>query len=316
MDFTTVLKNISSSHWLAQYRVITFTGTQEYPLLFFSLLIQHGKKHGGQQVHILSEHEHYASLIHRFETSFLGMSSVYWLGDIQRYEQATRDKLITYLKSYQGPNVLMVYTPPNTSPERVSSMVSIELPPLITKKHMQELCMLFGNGRVRTVPDLGVYEKQLTLDRACLLIQYLSVIGSGIRDFNEQWLGQVIVPELSLFTLSQCFFARDGMRFFKQWAILKDQYAAPFWISFWSEQLWRASFFIEFSEQGNFAEAKRISFKLPFSFMQRDWKQITVQELKRAHDVLYQCDVAIKNGGDPNVLELFYTDYFQRLYRR
>jgi hypothetical protein len=123
------------------------------------------------------------------------------------------------------------------------------------------------------------------------------------------------VPELSLFTLSQYFFARDGMRFFKQWSILKDQYAAPFWISFWSEQLWRASSFIELSEQHNFAEAKRISFKLPFSFIQRDWKNVTVQELKRAHDVLYHCDCAIKNGGDPNVLELFYTDYLQRQYR-
>jgi hypothetical protein len=243
------------------------------------------------------------------------MSSVYWLGDIQRYDQATREKLTAYIESYQGPNMLIVYMPSHAERASSKKMVQVELPTLINKKQIQELCALFGNGRVRTVPDLGMYEKQLTLDRVCLLIQYLSVVGSGVRDFNEQWLGYVIVPELSLFTLSQYFFARDGMRFFKQWAVLKDQYAAPFWISFWSEQLWRASSFIELSQQHNFAEAKRISFKLPFSFIQRDWKNVTAQELKRAHDVLYHCDYAIKNGGDPNMLELFYTDYLQRLYQ-
>lgn len=317
MDFITVLKNVASPSWIAQYRVVKFTGIQEYPLLFFSLLIQHLRKQGSQLIQTLGEGESYSNIIHRFESSFLGMSSVYWLGDLQRYDQATRDKLIAYINAYQGPNVLMVYMPaPTERAERTpKTTLQIEVPTLLTKKHIQELCTLFGNGRVRTAPDLGMYEKQLTLDRVCLLIQYLSVLGSGVHDFNEQWLGYVIVPELSLFTLSQYFFARDGMRFFKQWAVLKDQYAAPFWISFWSEQVWRASLFIELSEQRNFAEAKRISFKLPFSFIQRDWKQVTSSELKRAHDVLYRCDYAIKNGGDGNMLELFYADYLQRTYK-
>ncbi len=315
MDFITVLKNVASPSWIAQHHVIKCTGTQEYPLLFFSLLLQQLKKQSNQPMHTVQEDESYSSLIHRFESSFLGMSSVYWLGDIQRYDQSTREKLTTYIESYQGPNVLIIYMAPHAERSSSKKMVTVEIPAIVDKKQIQELCTLFGNGRVRTVPDLGVYEKQLTLDRVCLLIQYLSVVGSGVRDFNEQWLGHVIVPELSLFTLSQYFFARDGMRFFKQWAVLKDQYAAPFWISFWSEQVWRATLFIELSQQRNFAEAKRISFKLPFSFIQRDWKNVTAQELKRAHDVLYRCDHAIKNGGDANMLELFYTDYLQRLYQ-
>jgi len=315
MDFTTALKNIASTSWIAQHRVIMFTGTQEHPVLFFSLLVQHLKKQNGQLVQTIQEGESYSSLIHRFETSFLGMSSIYWLGDLQRYDQAMREKLATYLESYQGPNVLMIYMGAYTGKSSKKHIAQIELPTLLVKKNIQELCTLFGNGRVRTAPDFGVYEKQLTLDRVCLLIQYLSVVGSGVHDFNEQWLGHVIVPEQSLFTLSQYFFARDGMRFFKQWAIVKDHYAAPFWISFWSEQVWRASLFIELSEQRNFAEAKRISYKLPFSFIQRDWKQVSAHELKRAHDVLYRCDYAIKNGGDANMLELFYTDYVQRAYR-
>lgn len=315
MDFTTLLKNLSSPSWIAQHRVIKFTGTQEYPLLFFSLLLQYLKKQGIQHMQTVQEGESYSNLLHRFETSFLGMSSIYWLGDLQRYDQSVREKLIPYIETYQGPNVLVVYTAPSTERASSKKVLSIEIPALVTKKDIQELCTLFGNGRVRTVPELGMYEKQLTLDRVCLLIQYLSVVGNGVHDFNEQWLGHVIVPEFSLFTLSQYFFARDGMRFFKQWSTLKDQYAAPFWISFWSEQLWRASFFIELSEQRNFSEAKRISFKLPFSFIQRDWKNVTSAELKRAHDVLYHCDHAIKNGGDANMLELFYTDYLQRQYQ-
>lgn len=314
MDFNTALKNITTPSWIAQHRVIIFTGTKEYPILFFSLLMQHLRKQQMPPVRSVHESENYSNIIHRFESSFLGMSSVYWLGDMQAYDQAIREKLTAYIQTYQGPNVLMVFMD-SYSGKTSKYVAHIEIPALITKKHMQELCTLFGNGRVRTAPDLGVYEKQLTVDRVCLLIQYLSVVGSGVHDFNEQWLGYVIVPEQSLFTLSQYFFARDGMRFFKQWAVVKENYAAPFWISFWSEQLWRASLFIQLSEQHNFAEAKRISYKLPFSFIQRDWKNVTARELKRAHDVLYQCDYGIKNGGDESVLEMFYADYVQRAYR-
>lgn len=314
MDILNALKNITTPSWITQYRAIIFTGTQEYPVLFFSLLMQQFKKQSGNPVQTIQEGESYASILHRLESSFLGMTSIYWLGDIQRYDQTTREKLTAYIENYQGPNVIVAYI--NGYAGKTSKLrIQIELPAQITKKHMQELCTLFGNGRVRTAPDLSIYEKQLTLDRACLLIQYLSVVGSGIRDFSEQWLSYVIVPEQSLFTLSQYFFARDGMRFFKQWSTVKELYAAPFWISFWSEQLWRASLFIQLSEQHNFAEAKRISYKLPFSFIQRDWKKVTSDELKRAHDVLYQCDYAIKNGGDENVLEMFYVDYVQRAYR-
>lgn len=314
MDILNLLKNITTPAWITQYRVIIFTGTQEYPVLFFSLLMQQLKKQSANPVQTIPEGESYASIIHRLESSFLGMTSVYWLGDIQRFDQTTRDKLTKYIESYQGPNVIVVYLGTYTG-KSSKQRIYIELPNPILKKHIQELCTLFGNGRVRTAPDLSSYEKQLTLDRACLLIQYLSVVGSGIRDFNEQWLSYVIVPEQSLFTLSQYFFARDGMRFFKQWSTVKDLYAAPFWISFWSEQLWRASLFIQLSEQHNFAEAKRMSYKLPFSFIQRDWKKVTANELMRAHDVLYQCDYAIKNGGDEHVLEMFYADYVQRAYR-
>jgi hypothetical protein len=314
MEFNTALKNLTTPSWITQHRVIIFTGTQEYPVLFFSLLMQQLKKQHAQPVQTIQEGESYASILHRLESSFLGMTSIYWLGDLQRYDQAMREKLTAYIESYQGPNIIMVYLVSYTG-KTSKQRALIDLSAQITKKNIQELCVLFGNGRVRTAPDLSAYEKQLTLDRICLLIQYLSVVGSGVRDFNEQWLSYVIVPEQSLFTLSQYFFARDGMRFFKQWSTVKDLYAAPFWISFWSEQLWRASLFIQLSEQHNFAEAKRISYKLPFSFIQRDWKKVTADELKRAHDVLYQCDYAIKNGGDENVLEMFYVDYVQRAYR-
>lgn len=316
MEFNVALKNITTPSWITQYRAIIFTGTptQEYPVLFFSLLMQQLKKQHAQPVQTIQEGDSYPSILHRLESSFLGMTSIYWLGDLQRYDQATREKLTTYIESYQGPNSIVAYISGYTG-KSSKHRLQVELPAQITKKHMQELCTLLGNGRVRNAPDLSIYEKQLTLDRACLLIQYLSVVGSGIHDFSEQWLSFVIVPEQSLFTLSQYFFARDGMRFFKQWSTVKDLYAAPFWISFWSEQLWRASLFIQLSEQQNFAEAKRISYKLPFSFIQRDWKKVTADELKRAHDVLYQCDYAIKNGGDENVLEMFYADYVQRAYR-
>jgi hypothetical protein len=64
--------------------------------------------------------------------------------------------------------------------------------------------------------------------------------------------------------------------------------------------------YIEYASQGDYAEAKKVGYKLPFSFIQRDWKNHSIEELKQAHQGIYELDYRIKNGGDESFLEHFY----------
>jgi hypothetical protein len=63
-------------------------------------------------------------------------------------------------------------------------------------------------------------------------------------------------------------------------------------------------------ERREMVEAKKVGFRLPFSFMQRDWKKTSVHELIQAHDCIYALDYGLKNGGE-FWMELFYTKFFE-----
>ena len=57
-------------------------------------------------------------------------------------------------------------------------------------------------------------------------------------------------------------------------------------------------------------QAKKMSFKLPFSFIQSDWKRANLQELKQAHQFLCTVDYNLKTGGGDYGLELMYEKFF------
>ena len=57
---------------------------------------------------------------------------------------------------------------------------------------------------------------------------------------------------------------------------------------------------------------KKISFRLPFSFLSTGIKEYTFEELMRAHDAIYEYDFHLKNGGDEQMIELFYAKFFEK----
>jgi DNA polymerase III delta subunit len=133
------------------------------------------------------------------------------------------------------------------------------------------------------------------------------VLGKGSAQFSRDWLPDMIVPELSLFSLSQALFDRKPSSFFKLWKQFSQKYSVPFWITFWSEQLWRAYCYVRLQKNGKEAEAKKIGYRLPFSFLNRSWRNYTLEELKTYHHLLYEIDYQVKNGGSAYALDLFYA---------
>lgn len=152
--------------------------------------------------------------------------------------------------------------------------------------------------------------KTISLDTACLVLQYVQVLGSAQRDFMNEWLDALIVPQQSLFLLSQYFFARQPTSFFVQWSKLVDAYSPQFWCVFWSEQLWRAYHYVYLTRQGNISTAREAGFRLPFSFLRKDWRTLPLNNIKKAHERMYEIDFSLKNGGDSGVFDLFYSQFF------
>lgn len=246
------------------------------------------------------------------ETTFLGQVQYFWLEGFAQLDKKKLSSVMEYLCGYEGPHTLFLFgTAFATLP---AHSLAIDLPPSLDKAGFIHLATFFG--KTAAVKNLrfikGIYEKHdtLSLDLACVLTDYAELVGTNTEIFCKSWLDSIVIPEKSLFTLSQYFFAKDSSAFFSCWAAVANEYPPVFWISFWSEQLWRAVWVIDLYKEGKVMQAKKIGYRLPFAFLQRDWKKITVWEITQAHDFLYGLDYHLKNGGQMEALDLLYAKFF------
>ena len=141
------------------------------------------------------------------------------------------------------------------------------------------------------------------------------VLGKSADDFFDQWMTHLSEQMSSLFVLSQYFFSKKNRSFFRQWARFAEFYLPPFWATFWADQVWRAYVYCELMKQKKYTEAKKAQYKLPFSFINRDWSSYSLTELRNTHHFLSTMDFQLKNGSSEIGLEHFYTQFFDNKFR-
>ncbi len=316
-EFLDFLQSISFKDSCDLQSVISITHAQ-YPLLFFSQLYTRLKKQGhvceALDMATLDE----ASIKSMLATSFLGMKKIFLLQHLHTLDAKTKHKWHTYLSSYAGPHTLIIFFLDSEVPKEMQGL-RVTIPQTLDKPLCKKIIEFFGyqfNEKMRYfVDELIAKRPAISLDMFCVCIAYAVVAGKGIDTFLFEWLDELAPREESLFTLSQHFFAKDMRAFFALWMVLKEIYPPQFWISFWSEQVWRAAFYVQLQKSNQLAEAKRTSFKLPFSLTQRHWRSYEVHELQKAHDALYRIDYALKNGGVPYMLELWLVQFLSHSFK-
>ncbi|MCX5921964.1 MAG: hypothetical protein NTX86_01420 [Candidatus Dependentiae bacterium] len=298
------------------YSVVCFQGNQNYPLLFFSLLCTRLKTFEDRTIEIIDlAEEDSARVQSKLQTSFLGLKVFYWFKNISDLDEKKRKFWLGYFQSYAGPHTLAFFVLDQTTLFSHKDHCAITMPDTIDQTAAVQVFSFFTQGSA-TVPwapmTARLFKKHeaIPLDTACLLMHYMRLVGSNPDLFLTQWLDKILTPERSLFTLSTYFFAKKSQPFFQQWATISHDYPDVFWTSYWSEQLWRASYFITLMESKQLAEAKKVGARLPFSFIQRDWKLHTPAQLRAAHHALYTIDCAVKNGGSSGALDLLYSKFF------
>ena len=148
--------------------------------------------------------------------------------------------------------------------------------------------------------------KSLSRDAASIIMNYASILSvQQVKQFITEWVDILIMPERSLFTLSTLFFSKDIVPFLILWKSFKQTYSVHFWISYWSDQLFRAYHYICAKRVQKIVYAKKFAYRLPFSFIQRDWKNYSPEQLSKAHQKLYDLDFNIKQGIDEQFLDLW-----------
>jgi hypothetical protein len=302
--------------FMASVPVIYFCvpDNEQMPILFWSRLLQKLKSSGLMLESLDLSTKNADACIGLLQTSFLGSSLLYWLHGLEQVDKKYKTTLLSFLARYAGPHRIVLFASATDCPAADTQSIRVELPAQITSALLLTLISFFTSKKSAAVQKFtqaitANYEK-ISLDQACMIIAYLQVMGKS--DATADIFAQILASEKSLFTLSQYLFAKDAQHFYALLPNFSADYSLAFWTTFWSEHLWRAYHARSFMQKNQVQQARSIGTRLPFTFLQKDWKKSTLAELKNAHQFIYDLDVTFKNGDETETgLELFYSKFLQ-----
>ena len=315
------LESISSTKSLPTGKTFCFFA-KKYPLLFFYHLISFFKNNSINIESLDCKGADIASVKALLSTMSFSGKTVYYLENFSMLSTKKQQELLEYLSQYNGPHQLLLFSD-NTLVETLSkqsgmTMNIISLPEEIASRDLSVVRFLItetSQSVALFTSQLVMQADRLSLDSACLFVHYELLLGKNTEEFFDQWMIHLIEPTSSLFVLSQHFFAKKNRLFFRQWSRMSEGYMPPFWATFWADQLWRAYVFCDLMKQKKYAESKKAQYKLPFSFINRDWSSYSLTELRNAHHFVSTLDFQFKNGCSDIGLDHFYTQFFENKFR-
>lgn len=245
------------------------------------------------------------------ETSFLGQHQCISLGNLDSLDKKKQKEWLFYLKRYGGPHVLIVFTSDPSLAKDASETV-LRVPERLTFTECCQVSQLFDVPAPRSVSVLAKQNVSLSVDEALMLCAYGALSGRGIDAFVTEWCDQLFSTQESLFSLAQDFFAQKSGACIDRWERVYHHYSDMFWVSYWADQLWRAHHYCAARSNKDMVGAKQWSYRLPFSFIQRDWKRYSTDQFIQAYDRVYTIDYRLKNGCGSNGWAPFFSTAFQR----
>lgn len=250
-----------------------------------------------------------------FEMCFLGQKQLLVLSGFDQLAIKARERWTTYLGVYRGPHVLVAQI--TRMPVKLAesdNIFDIVVPERVGAQDIGWITHLWDVAeRERIEKFLSVIMRgtgPLDIERVCALAQYAPVLGAGLPEFVRDWAELIVQPEQSLFDLSSRLFAGDTRRFLLHWSWLQSEYTSAFWTTYWSEQFFRAYWYVRTKKGGDDESARKISARLPFSFINRDWRLHDANRLAQAQDKAFELDVHLKSGGTEQTLMSLFIPFF------
>jgi len=317
MDLKSALVKFKDKSFFQQNFVICFFA-ENYPLLFVNGVFNflHQKKIIDQKPQFVDLQEiNLQSILYQ---NFLGQSHVYWLGNFfQALNKKKIDESATHLKNYEGPNLIFLFCDDIQFLNFKNKDSVIEVGDEVDFGIFSNLLQFFEKDysptKLNYVQNIFKKLKTISFDEAFQFLNYLDLINvSSFAEFEEN-IHLYFDPEKSLFSLADYFFARNK-NFFPLWESVSADYPEMFWVSYFSEQIWKAYFTTMFLQQNKYPEAKKVSFRLPFAYSTKYWKDYSLNELANMSQFLYEIDFALKTGSSFCSLDLFISKHFLKYF--
>jgi hypothetical protein len=306
----------STKHLEFLDKSVTLLQLKKYsPLLFYKFLKNFEKKISLEIKKIDLEQD--LSLIQKdLQTTFLGQTFLYWFSDLGLLSsKKKKTDFLNFLVTYNGPHKVIGSIDSEQEIKLENGRV-IQFQDNYSSDQVLQLDFLYEGQKPEVVSyflaKLYRQRKQYSLEQLSMLLEYASFLGKNIDQFFELWLDEIVTSDVSLYVVSQYFFEKNPKKFFELFNQVRYQYSEPFWTSFFSEQLFKAYWFV--AQKGQIApDQKQMTFGLPFAFMKNDWKLHKKSSLQIAHQKIYEVDLAIKSGASEKQLDLFCMQFFQGL---
>jgi len=315
IHFQTFLQSLYDPEFWKSAPCFVFQG-QEFPSLFFSslfdLITQKNILPVSLQrlpLHSASKSNVQASL----GQSFLGSCNFYWLGYLDESEKWHKESS-SELCLYKGPNVIAFFAKSELKVPQSGNITLVQIDHVVNFELFSLLQNIFGatlpEKKTLFIRKLFKIQPNISLDTACMLINYIDLTSVKMIAQSEKYLLGLVSSQPSLTQLSEYFFSKNPERFFNLWMTLQNDYPEIFWITFWSEQIWRALNVIQYLNKKDFINAKKMSFRLPYSFLKKDWQFHKRADLAELIEQLYTADYALKRGSSFPTLDLLYVRHF------
>jgi hypothetical protein len=320
MNFSDFLTQATNKSFWEQNKIICFSG-KEYSFLFINnlfKLLQEKNALAEPYRSLILESTDENKLQSHLQQSFLGQKTFYWLGECDSKETTKKKNTLDFLIEYKGPNFIAFFLNEDKITTKISN--ALQKITLIELEQCNESLFAkittifdknFSKEKLDLVKKIFLKINIISIDQAFLLMQYIEIISLKAAEKSYEYLLNItstLKPEL--YTLSQYFFNKQHKTFFSTWSKIQQDYPEMFWISFWAEQIWRAFYVTKFLKENNFAKAKSLSFRLPFSFLKNDWKTFSLNELANAYEFLYTSDFKLKTGSTICSLDMFFLNHF------
>lgn len=317
MDFLSFLSQASEQRFWLQRRRFCFV-SEAYPLTFFNILFKKLEQKNilpAPYQRIFLESTEKKLLQATLQQSILGSYSFFWLGSLsEERESKSLQELAATLLAYQGPHTVAYFIESDSKlmPKKADDIIQLQtdlnIESFITL--VQFFDITFDAKKMSLIRTLFNHNNTISLDVCWMLINYLELISSKYIEDYTIYLANLVGRAPSLSVLSEHFFSKNSQQFFALWPKIQKEYPDMFWIIFWAEQMWKAHYVTSFLHAKDFVQAKRMSFRLPYSFINRDWKKSSSKEFAQAYTFLYHMDYALKTGSSFCSLDLFYMNYF------
>lgn len=316
MNFKNFLQKATEEDFWKSAKIFCFKGS-DFCSIFFSELfefLERDRKLPYSKKNLLAENlkSEYHSYL---EQSILGNYNFYWLGNLS--EHAKNTKLLNYISNYEGLHVISFFIPNDFKNFKCSiNAVQIEIDSNIDIEDAKKVITLFSpkmpDKKIAMLGKIFNGKNDIDIDSVCMLINYFELISINALDDSFAYIANIFGSQPVLSQLSNAFWTKNTKDFFNIWKKIESSYPEVFWVIFWSEQVWKAYNVILFLNQNSFVKAKQISYGLPFSFINKDFKNFKLDDLLCLYENLYKIDFAIKKGSTFYSLDLFYLNYFNK----